>query len=480
MQDDRYPKVFISYAWSNDDMVLPLAERLVSQGVDVVLDKWELKEGQDKYEFMERCVNDDEITKVLIVCDKNYTEKANSRTGGAGDETVIISSEIYGNARQEKFIPIVTEYDTDGNPYVPRYIKSRIYIDLGDEERYEEEYEKLLRNIYEKPLYKKPKIGKKPEWLEDDTKNLFPLKDLIRQIKGSTNERKQNACIKKFIEEYIETLKTYYMKSPDGKQIYDCYIEMKPIRDIFLDFLPALEETDCVFADVIADTFERMHNTLTCVKGFNPEAISASETEYDIYKIHIWELFICTIVFLRHERDYGSINGILDRTYFLTNSCLDAQVHESNYCRFRHYSHPIEDEYKPTTESKNKFTLLGDTLCSREKIPIYTRETIAEADLFLYQVRKVFDLVEDEYRLQDEWFPLTYIYAHNMPEEWNKMKSRKYCDKMFELFGVSDIEALKNALKNCEYDRNMGYRGYGSAAPTILDCVKLEEIGSIK
>ena len=41
-------------------------------GIYVVLDKWELKEGQDKYAFMERCVSDPEISKVLIICDKAY------------------------------------------------------------------------------------------------------------------------------------------------------------------------------------------------------------------------------------------------------------------------------------------------------------------------------------------------------------------------------------------------------------------------
>lgn len=114
MQEDRIPKVFISYSWSSDAQVLSLAQRLIAHGVDVVLDKWDLKEGQDKYAFMERCVNDPEITKVLIVCDKQYADKANNRTGGVGDETVIISSEIYGNIKQEKFIPIITERDEMG------------------------------------------------------------------------------------------------------------------------------------------------------------------------------------------------------------------------------------------------------------------------------------------------------------------------------------------------------------------------------
>lgn len=128
------------------------AQRLVSHGIDVVLDKWDIKEGQDKYAFMERCVNDPEITKVLIICDKAYALKADGRTGRVGDETVIISSEIYGNMKQEKFIPVIAEKNEDGKPYVPVYIKTRIYVDLSDQNTYEAEYEKLLRNIYEKKI----------------------------------------------------------------------------------------------------------------------------------------------------------------------------------------------------------------------------------------------------------------------------------------------------------------------------------------
>lgn len=52
------PKVFISYAWSKDNLekVLELAKRLMNDGIQVILDKWDLKEGQDKYAFMEQSV----------------------------------------------------------------------------------------------------------------------------------------------------------------------------------------------------------------------------------------------------------------------------------------------------------------------------------------------------------------------------------------------------------------------------------------
>ncbi len=47
------PKVFISYSWTSEehkDWVLRMAERLVGDGVDVVLDRWDFKEGHDKFQ----------------------------------------------------------------------------------------------------------------------------------------------------------------------------------------------------------------------------------------------------------------------------------------------------------------------------------------------------------------------------------------------------------------------------------------------
>lgn len=260
MEDDKTPKVFISYSWSSDELVLDLAKRLVAHGVDVVLDKWDLKEGNDKYEFMERCVNDSEITKVLIICDKIYAQKANNRAGGVGDETVIISSEIYGNARQEKFIPIIAERDEEGKEYVPTYIKTRIYIDLSDPAKYEEEYEKLLRNIYEKPQFVKPKLGKRPEWLDEEKSDFFPIKDLVRQIRGSNTVNKRKNCISRFREEYVEVLKPYYVYNVNPEEAYNNFLNTKPIRDIYLDFMESIVEVEDNYAEILAETFEYLYN----------------------------------------------------------------------------------------------------------------------------------------------------------------------------------------------------------------------------
>ena len=59
------PKIFASYAWSDErsTMVREVCERLMADGVNVLLDQWHLKEGDDVYNFMEQCVNDPTVTR---------------------------------------------------------------------------------------------------------------------------------------------------------------------------------------------------------------------------------------------------------------------------------------------------------------------------------------------------------------------------------------------------------------------------------
>ncbi len=74
----KTPKVFISYSWTSQqhqERVREWADRLLSDGVDVILDIYDLQEGQDKNAFMEKMVTDPNVTHVLVICDKGYAEK---------------------------------------------------------------------------------------------------------------------------------------------------------------------------------------------------------------------------------------------------------------------------------------------------------------------------------------------------------------------------------------------------------------------
>jgi len=124
--------------------VIQLAERMSSNYIHVILDIWDLKEGQDKYQFMEQMVNSSGVKRVLLICNKEYAEKANAKQGGVGIESLIISNEIYTQADQTKFIPIIFEYDEQSRPYVPTFVSSKIFIDFNSEVFFEKNSEILI------------------------------------------------------------------------------------------------------------------------------------------------------------------------------------------------------------------------------------------------------------------------------------------------------------------------------------------------
>lgn len=470
-------KVFISYSWAVQERVVELAERLIANGVDVVLDVYDLKEGQDKYAFMEQSVNDPSVDRVLIICDKTYTVKADDRTGGVGDETVIISPEVYGQMNQEKFIPVVFEVDEDGNAYRPIYLKSRIYIDLSTEDdRYESEYEKLLRNIYEKPVFKKPALGKKPDWLESDTVDLSRIRDLNKQVRGYSggNPTKADFLLRKASDEFVNAAKQYtYPENHNYDEgLLIAIDQSKGFRDLFADFCENLIYCGLPVADTIGLLFERLYNELHTA---SPKG-SYSSKDFELYDFMLWELFITAAAIMLHYEKYTDLCALLMRPYFLKENFFGNGLKAENYFQFRQYIHTIEDECKPKSENPKRLSMTGDILIHREKKPLLTKESLSNADVVLYQLGQVLDITEGKY---DYWFPTTYVYREGAQPLWQRMKSTAYCKKIAPLFGENTIEGMKNRIQRGVFDRNMGYNRAFYAAPSILNSIKIEEIGSI-
>lgn len=135
------PKIFISYSWnppSNQKNVFELIRKLESDGVNVIYDKKDLCPGQDMNYFMESKFASDEIDAVIIICNRDYADKADNRRGGVGYESELILSEIRNKPLQTKYIPVVIEHDVNGELPLPTFLKSRYCVDLSRDAGYEE------------------------------------------------------------------------------------------------------------------------------------------------------------------------------------------------------------------------------------------------------------------------------------------------------------------------------------------------------
>ncbi len=157
-------KAFICYSWDSErhkKWVLDLAIRLRGDRIDVILDQWDLKGGEDKFLFMEKSISNSDF--VLLICTPIYGKKANDRKGGAGYEYQIISTEMFNKFKSKiKFICILRSGIYENS--VPKYFQSKIYYDFSNMEKIEKDYKRLIRQLYDKPQHQKPKLGAKPKF----------------------------------------------------------------------------------------------------------------------------------------------------------------------------------------------------------------------------------------------------------------------------------------------------------------------------
>jgi hypothetical protein len=155
------PRCFISYSHDNEthkDWVLNLATRLVNNGVDVILDQWDLRLGGDLPSFMESGLTD--VDRVICICSENYVAKANAGHGGVGYEKMILTAELMNNINSEKVIPLIRNNTTE--KVTPTFLQTKFYIDFRDENTYEKSYSSLIKEIHGESIKARLALGKNP------------------------------------------------------------------------------------------------------------------------------------------------------------------------------------------------------------------------------------------------------------------------------------------------------------------------------
>ena len=155
------PKVFASYSHDSDEhkeWVLKLSCKLRENGVDVILDQWDLGPGDDRIKFMENGVTSSD--RVLVICSDTFVKKANAREHGAGYEGYIITAELVENLGTDKFIPLIRQSSNEDK--TPTFLKPKVYIDFTNDAQFDVSFEQLLREIHRAPLHPKPPLGQSP------------------------------------------------------------------------------------------------------------------------------------------------------------------------------------------------------------------------------------------------------------------------------------------------------------------------------
>lgn len=448
------PKLFVSYSWSTPDheqWVIDLATELQQSGVEVNLDKWDLREGQDAIAFMEKMVTDPAINKVLIVSDKTYASKADDRKGGVGTETQIISHEVYGKTSQEKFVLVVAERDPEGKPYIPAYYKSRIYIDLSESEKYATNFETLLRWIFNKPLHVKPPLGTQPSFLLENTATNLGTSALAKRTLDAIKNDKSYAkgALSDYLETYSKNLNRFRISEKVGElddQIVAAIEAFIPSRNEFIQIIGALIQYDSLDS---AQILHRFIESLLTYYNRPEEQNSWNEREFDHFKYIVHELFLYTLAIYLRQEDYSSANYLLSTPYYLANHTSRHQDSAVSYIEIRQHLETIEHRNKRL--SLRRLSLRADLLEQNSKTSGLPFRYLMQAD-FICFIRSQLTKEGHYYG----WWPETLLYAkhsYGAFEVFARSMSKIYLAKVLPLLGVTEINSIKEKLATYANDR---------------------------
>jgi hypothetical protein len=334
--------------------------------------------------------------------------------------------------------------------------------------------------LYKKPENRKPALGKMPEWLNDESVDFLLVFRALKQTQAydGKNKAKIEYTTRKFSDEFIIAILSLAPTLDDefDKKLLTQIEAAKPLRDLFFDYIEALLITELDSGTVLGDFFEKTYNGSYIINGRN----SCSEAEFEFSRFIIWEMFIGTMAILINYEKYKEIYNLLYRTYFLTENPVIQKKEANNYTKFRHYFGYIEERIKPKSNIPNNYTLAGDIAVKREKQPLITEKSLNNADIILYQLSCVYEYPNTLYT--PPWFPTLYVYcdfySFSQPL-WSMMVSNRHCEKLFPLFGVTNIKQLKSSVEKSKPDNGLKYSGDFHSAASIQRSIMLDDIGTM-
>lgn len=408
---EQSPKAFISYSWSSPghrDLVRSYAERLASDGVEVLLDQWDLSEGQDKYAFMEKMVTDPSVSHVIIFSDATYAQKADARKAGVGTESQIISKEVYEKVDQKKFIPVVCEKTGDGEPCLPVFLESRIWIDFSTPESLNENWEKLLRAVFGKPIYEKPALGKPPSYLVgDEGRPALPTIGKYNSLRTALLDSKPTVPF--YRNDFLEAAVRYAdelrirerpqdLDNFDEKVLKDLHT-LLPLRDQLTDWLlieSALPDTEKL-ESVLLDFLERILG----LKYRPAELSSWTDAWFDAHGIFVYEMFLYAVAVLVKSDKPHHIHEILTTYYILPDSEAHRNGDVVTFDEFCTHSEMLEHRNKRL--NLRRLSPIADLIKQRA-----TRSDLIFRDIMQAELIVLLMSILSE---GNRWYPHTLVYS---------------------------------------------------------------------
>ncbi len=475
----KTPKVFISYSWTNQqhqELVREWADRLLSDGVDVILDIYDLQEGHDKNAFMEKMVTDPNVTHVLIFSDKGYAEKADARKQGVGTESQIISQKVYEQVEQTKFIPIVCEFEDDGTPYLPTFLQSRFWIDFSSLEAVNSNWEQLIRLLYGKPQYKKPKKGTPPVYLNDIAVPLSPARSQYNLLHQAILDAKPGVPVyrQRFLEaciEYADELRV--REQPDlenlGEKVLDDCTKLVPVRDHIVDWviLESKVAPSEDFSEAVIDFLEKLLE----LKARPVELNSYNDNWFEAHGLFVFETFLYIIAALLKTRAFEDLNNVFTSHYIVSPTERYRAGQFVMFDGFITHAEILNPILSPEGRILSPAAELVKRQANRENIPFFD---LIQAELLTLLMAFITP--------NAHWYPQLMYYSGHRAEFpfFIRASQHKNFANLATITGIADANTLREKFREGFEQSSMGQQQRVPFWQSFWKAMNMDNLDTIK
>jgi hypothetical protein len=485
--DDGTPvKAFISYAWTSKDhteRVRRLADYLRANGIDAILYQYALQPGMDTDRFMEQVAHQN-VQKVIAVCDTNYVQKANDRTGGVGKEGSIMSKHLYdqlmsqGSQEEQsrRFVAVIFGL-TDGEVRMPAMFGSSKYIDMSTEEKYDANLDQLLRFILDKPELVAPPIGKVPAHLQGTPAAAPPTWASAQAFRRAVEEdRRVNPTFRAYLDDLLKALVSLSPPVTDQGQgddlagALDAADAFLPIRNEFVELMRIAAHNEALNAELLGNFLEEAVNATSGLHNVS----RAVRTVMDLVLMELMLYFTAICV---RERQETVLTDVTDRTYF---------VHRNGIQRTDGFGtvYNVSDEFPRAynrIKGREYKAPIAEWLQERATLATVTFTQLQEADVLLTiksRNQRLDSRKSSTRPYVSVWYHPTALYwgRHGQFELFVRFTSRQVMNRWLPFFGASSAAELQTAIQEALGD---SYHQMTEGWGTLKDDLNIDRFGTM-
>lgn len=458
------PRAFLSYSWTSDeraDWIRGLADRLINDGVDVILDQYDLKDGQDKFSFMERMVTDPTVTHVVALSDARYAERADNRAGGVGTETLILTPEVYAEAGQQRVIPVALGVNEDGTLTLPTFLSSRWAINMASPAREADGYEQLLRTLYGRPRHVRPPMGRPPAYITSPELPARRAGSCLRAFADALG--RERAIVYSLAQDFVEAVSTELItlqltSIPDPQLADEAVLakikEVQPLRDDVVGFLTAVasHRADDRLAGIVGDLFEQLLVPQAAVPGQ-----SYHRWQFDHYRFLAYDVFLHAAALCVSSHRLGLLASLTDRGYLLPPLFVgDGQAGTATFPVFNRHCEALDEMRNRRLFEGRRLSVTADLVRESTNHPRVTFEDLVSSDLLLF-LKSVL-CTDGEW----VWYPRLIGYASAAPPILRRATHKANFDEAKSLLHVSSGEDLRERFASGAAKINLDRWSWGS------------------